>query len=130
MALSREVIYDILQADSNITDEISTRAFMTYAPSETTKPFLIYRTTVVDDTFTKDKTSTVHKHLVEIDIYHNTVKEAEALGRLIYNQFQGFSGTTSGGAVVTGCKFDREEQDTDEDGWDMWTQDYEIIIVT
>ena len=130
MALSREVIYDMLQADSNITDEIGTRAFMTYAPSETTKPFLIYRTSVIDDTFTKDRTSTVHKHLVEIDIYHNTVKEAEALGRLIYNQLQGYSGTTSGNAVVTGCKFDREEQDTDEDGWDMWTQDYEIIIVT
>ena len=124
---AREAIYDILQAESTVTDEIGTRLFMSFAPSETTKPFIVFRLNMIDDTFTKDRTSTVDKYLIEIDIYHNEVKDAESLSELIYAALQGYKGTINGN-VVQGIRLDREEQDEDVDEYPIWSQDYELRI--
>lgn len=127
MSSPREAFYDILQADSNVTDEISTRAFINYAPSATTKPFIVFRCDMIDETYTKDKSSSVDTWLVEVDIYHNDLASAETLGGLVTTAFEGYSGTINGN-VVQGCKMVRQDQDEDVEQYPVWTQDYELRL--
>lgn len=127
MSSPREAFYDIIQADSNITAEIGTRAFINYAPSETARPFIVFRCDMIEETYTKDKTSTVDKWLVEVDVYHDDIDQAETLAGLVATAFEGYSGTINGN-VVQGCKMVRQDQDEDVEQYPLWTQDYELRL--
>ena len=123
----RTAIYDILAADSPVSTEVSTRIFMTFAPSQTTIPFIVFRADMVEDTFSKDNTSTLDTYSVEIDIYHNSVAEAETLAGKVRTALLGYMGTINS-VTVDGCRLEREEQDYDEDKYPVWAQDYQIRI--
>ena len=123
----RTAVYDILQADSNVTDEVSTRVFMSRGNQEETIPFIVFEADMIENTYTKDKTSTVDKWRVELDIYHDSIANAEALGLLVRSALQGYTGTINS-VTVQGCVLEVEQQDYDVDEFPLWSQDYEIRI--
>jgi len=123
----RTAVYDILQADSNVTDEVSTRVFMSRGNQEETIPFIVFEADMIENTYTKDKTSTVDKWRVELDIYHDSIEDAEALGLLVRSALQGYTGTINS-VTVQGCVLEVEQQDYDVDEFPLWSQDYEIRI--
>jgi hypothetical protein len=125
---ARKAFPQILNADSSVNSELGGRIYVGFAPSETARPFIVFRTQMEDDTYTKDNSSTVDVHRGEIDIYHDTIADAESVGALCYTALSGYRGTTSGGVVVTGCKLESEDPDFDVEQVPIWTQDYLIRI--
>ncbi len=124
---SRTAIYDILQATSAVTDEVSTRVFMSRGNQEETIPFVVFETTMSENTYTKDKTSTVDTWSVELDIYHTSIANAEALGAKVRTALLGYTGTINS-VTIQGCNLISEEQSYDVDEYPLFSQDYEIRI--
>jgi hypothetical protein len=129
MSSIRQTVYNILIADSPVLAEVSTRIYMPFAPSATALPFIVFRSDMTYDSFTKDNSSKTDAHSVEIDIYHNTMAEADALGKKVYTALQGYTGTASSGNIVDGCRLTEESEDYDEDLYPIWTQNYEIRLI-
>ena len=124
---SRTAIYDILQAASPVTSEIGTRCFMSRGNQEEEIPFIVFETTMSENTYTKDKTSTVDTWSVELDIYHTSIKSAEELGAKVRTALLGYTGTINS-VTVQGCNLITEQQSYDVDEFPLWSQDYEIRI--
>ena len=121
---------DILIADSAVNAAIAGRVFITSAFDSTALPYVIIEAVMQNNTYTKDKDSTVDTYSAEVFIYHNSISEAIALGLLCRDALQGYSGTING-VSVQGCYLTSESDDEGEiDGRfiPVWTQDYQIRL--
>lgn len=123
----RSATYDILQADSNITDEIGARLYLDFAPQAPTLPYIVYFYNMIEDTYTKDNTSTCDKWSVNLEVYHNSPKEAEALGLKCRTALQGYRGTING-VNVKGSRLVDERHDYEPELDPMYEQEYELMI--
>jgi len=123
----RTATYDILQADSPVSTEISTRLYLDFAPQGTALPHIVFFYNMIEDTYTKDNNSLTDKYSVNLEIYHNSPAEAEALGLKCRTALQGYRGTING-VVVKGSRLVDERHDYEPELDAMYEQEYELII--
>jgi Na+-translocating ferredoxin:NAD+ oxidoreductase RnfG subunit len=122
-----KAVSDILLA-SNVNSTVSDRIFTSSAFTTTTMPYIVLQAQMEQNSYTKDKDSTVDTYLTEVFIYHNTIAEAVTLGNLCRTALQGYSGTING-IGIDGCHLRAEEDDEGEiDGQfiPIWSQEYQI----
>lgn len=121
----------ILQATSAITDEVSTRVYIRSAFTGDALPYIVMDASMIENTYSKDRTSPVDTYSVLLEIFHNTADEAIALGELCRTALLGYAGTVNS-QEVQDCYLDSEDSTEYEiDGQLVpgWQQEYQITIV-
>lgn len=132
----RRAVYGILTADATVGAAVINsgnsnnpyRVYLSQGFNGETKPYIIVRADMIDHSYTKQKTSTVDTFRVELDIYHDTLAEAETLALNCRTALQGYSGTIDS-VVVDGCHLVDEGHEKDPEEVEFWTQDYELRLV-
>ena len=76
-------IYNILAANTNVSNLVGTRIFPNVAPQTTAFPFIIYDVTGVQPNDTKDGVSTLDTNDIMISCYSETYSEASDLAQKI-----------------------------------------------
>ena len=107
-------IYGILSADSDVTDDVSTRIFPNVAPPKTTFPFIVYDVTSDEPTDYKQGVSSLDTNSVMVSVYAETYTKAADVATNVRTALDRTSGTYSV-VVVQSIKFDGYNDSFDED---------------
>lgn len=129
--------YDILTGDANVSALVANsgnvnepyRVFLGYARNGETKPFIVFRTALIDETQTKSGASDLDTWRLELDIYHTTHLLGATLANYCRTALEAYKGTING-VIVQGCRIDGFETDQDIDNLPIWTMDLTIRVAT
>jgi hypothetical protein len=119
------------QAESSITDVISTKCYILSAPSGTALPYTIMDAVMIDNAYNKQKENSVKTYSVKMFHYQTTQDLAITLGALWEAALEGYSGTINS-VEIQGAYLDSEEPDEEQIDGNIvyvWTQDYQIRMV-
>lgn len=85
-----------LLADSNISNEISTRMFPLRLPQNTEFTAITYQVISGDSTYTQDGDSGLDRPRIQIDVWDPSYEKSVEVGNLVKDRLSGFKGTVSG----------------------------------
>jgi hypothetical protein len=87
-----KTIYSILSNNTNITNKVSTNIYPLIADVNTTFPFIIYKRTSINPSYTKDEFSGIDEDNVEIIIASNKYDESVEVAELVRTALEGKKG--------------------------------------